>query len=109
MDTQEWNPGQLLGISGNYWKSCTLHAGVKLDLFTAIGGNQLTSEEIAQKLNVDKRGVTMLLNAFSAMDLLVKRGDKYFNTPASTSFLSKDFRPAGWLPKSEIPEPSAIG
>jgi len=90
MDTQEWNPGQLLEISGNYWKSCTLHAGVKLDLFTAIGGNQLTSEEVAQKLNVDKRGVTMLLNAFSAMNLLVKKDDKYSNTPSSTSLLSKD-------------------
>ncbi len=90
MDTQEWNPGQLLEISGNYWESCTLHAGVKLDLFTAIGGSQLTNEEIAQKLNVDKRGVTMLLNAFSAMNLLVKKDDKYSNTPASASFLSKD-------------------
>ncbi|MDO9528814.1 MAG: methyltransferase [Syntrophales bacterium] len=90
MNTQKWNPGQLLEISGNYWKSCTLHAGVKLDLFTAIGGNQLTSEEIAQKLDGDKRGVTMLLNAFSAMNLLVKKDHKYSNTPASTSFLSKD-------------------
>lgn len=90
MKTQEWGSGQLLEISGNYWESCTLHAGVKLDLFTVIGGNQLTSEEIAQKLNVDKRGVTMLLNAFSAMNLLVKKDDKYSNTPASASLLSKD-------------------
>ncbi len=90
MDTQEWNPGRLLEISGNYWESCTLHAGVKLDLFTAIGGNQLTSEEVAQKLNVDKRGITMLFNALSAMNLLVKKGNKYSNTSTSTSLLSKD-------------------
>lgn len=90
MAAQEWNPGRLLQVSGNYWKSCTLHAGIKLDVFTAIGSNQLTSEEVSQKLNVNKRGVTMLLNAFTAMNLLVKKGDKYSNTPASTSFLSKE-------------------
>lgn len=90
MDTQEWNPGRLLEISGNYWKSCTLHASIKLDIFTAMGGNQLTSEEVAQKLNVDKRGITMLLNALSAMNLLVKKGNKYSNTSTSTSLLSKD-------------------
>ncbi|MBT9439776.1 MAG: SAM-dependent methyltransferase, partial [Desulfobacterales bacterium] len=34
MDNKDINPGRLLEISGNYWKACTLHAGVKLDLFT---------------------------------------------------------------------------
>ncbi|MCD4805878.1 MAG: hypothetical protein K8R07_09435 [Desulfobacterales bacterium] len=37
MDNKDINPGRLLEISGNYWKACTLHAGVKLDLFTVIG------------------------------------------------------------------------
>ena len=90
MNTQEWNPGQLLKLSGSYWSSCTLHAGVKLDVFTIIGNQQLASEDIAQKLNVNKRGLSMLLNALTAMDLLTKTDDKYSNTPSSTSFLSKD-------------------
>jgi hypothetical protein len=90
MNTQEWKPDQLLETSGNYWLSCTLHAAVKLDIFTAIGEKKLTSEEIARKLNGDKRGITMLLNALSAMNLLVKSRDKYSNTSSSRSFLSKD-------------------
>ena len=69
MNTQEWNPGSLLETSGYYWRTCTLHAGVKLDVFTAIGDNQLTIKEIAQKLNADQRGVTMLLNTLTAMNL----------------------------------------
>jgi len=69
MNTQEWNPGILLETSGYYWRTCTLHAGVKLDVFTAIDDNQLTIKEIAQKLNADQRGVTMLLNALTAMNL----------------------------------------
>ncbi len=89
MNTNEWNPGQLLEMSGNYWKTFTLHAGIKLDVFTAIGNDQLTSEDLASKLNVDKRGLTMLLNALAAMKLMKKSGDKYSNTSAGTSFLSK--------------------
>jgi len=89
MNNEEWNPGKLLEISGNYWLSCALHAGVKLDIFTLIGGLQLTGEEIAQKLNGDPRGVVMLLNALTAMNLLTKKGEAYSNTPVATSFLSK--------------------
>lgn len=90
MNTQEWNPGSLLETSGYYWRTCTLHAGVKLGVFTAIGDNQLTIKEIAQKLNADQRGVTMLLNALTAMNLLRKKVDKYSNTTTGKSFLSKD-------------------
>jgi len=90
MNRQEWNPDQLLEISGKFWETCTLHAGVKLNLFTVIGNEQLTSEDVAQRLNGNKRGVTMLLNALTAMNLLVKKDDKYSNTKTSTSFLSKD-------------------
>ena len=90
MDTQDMNQGQLLEISGNYWKACTLHAAVKLDIFTALASKQLTSEEITEKLNGDKRGVSMLLNALTAMNLLIKENDKYSNTSTSASFLSKD-------------------
>jgi predicted O-methyltransferase YrrM/predicted transcriptional regulator len=84
------NPGQLLTISGNYWKACTLHAGVKLDLFTAIGDDQVAIEDIARKLEADERGVAMLLNALTAMGLIDKTESNYSNTHASKTFLSKD-------------------
>jgi SAM-dependent methyltransferase len=90
MSTHEWNVGQLLQVSGQYWATCTLHAAVKLDVFTAIGNEQLTSGNIAQKLKGDKRSVTMLLNALTAMNLLAKTGGKFSNMPAGKSLLSKD-------------------
>ena len=89
-ENEKINPGAILEISGSYWKSCTLHAAVKLEVFTALGGVQLTSEKISRKLNADKRGLTMLLNALTAMGLLAKQNDHYSNTEFSTSFLSKD-------------------
>ena len=87
MKTEAWNPGKLLGLSGNYWMACALHAGVKLELFTVIGDQSLSNQEIAQKLDGDPRGVAMLLNALSAMELLTKKEALYSNTPFSRSFL----------------------
>ena len=90
MDNQDINPGQLLKISGNYWKACTLHAGIKLDIFTAIGSDLVTSGDVARKLEVDERGMAMLLNALTAMGLLIKTENNYSNTHTSKVFLSKD-------------------
>jgi hypothetical protein len=90
MNIQEWNPGQIFELSGYYWKTCTLHAGVKLDVFTAIGKERLSVGDMAGKLGVDQRALTMLLDALAAMNLLSKTEGSYANTPASLSFLSKD-------------------
>ncbi len=90
METTEWNPGTILETSGSYWRACALHAGVKLDLFTAIGDKTVDAQKIAKKTGVAKRGLEMLLNALSAMNLLNKSSEGYKNTQAGKSFLSKD-------------------
>jgi predicted O-methyltransferase YrrM len=90
MKTLQWTPDELLRLSGNYWQSFTLHAAVVLDVFTQIGNDRLTNDNIAQRLNGDTRGVTMLLNALTAMKLLGKADGRYFNTPEGKQFLSKD-------------------
>jgi hypothetical protein len=90
MTAEELNPEKILKLSGSYWETCALHAGVKLDVFTIIGKDHLIGEDVAEKLNGDKRGVKTLLNALSAMDFLVKKEDTYANTPLSYTFLSKD-------------------
>lgn len=86
----DWNPGELLNLSGGYWRTCALHAGVKLDLFTVIGKAQLTGGEVADRIHGDERGVTMLLNALTAMGLLEKRQSLFVNTDAGLVYLSKD-------------------
>jgi len=90
MTAEELNPGKILQLSGGYWETCALHAGVKLDVFTIIGNDHLRGEDVADKLNGDKRGVKTLLNALSAMDFLVKKENIYSNTKLSLTFLSKD-------------------
>ena len=90
MATRQWNPGDLLELSGYFWKTGALHAAVKLDLFTVIGNGYLTSNEISRRLKATQRGVERLLNALVAMELLVKTDGKYANPSSCQTFLSKD-------------------
>ncbi len=89
MSFQEWNPGKLLEISGSYWKTCALHAGVKLDLFSIIGDKELTVEQVAGYLAANVDGVGRVLNALTAMELLIKTGDKFKNSDGAGAFLVK--------------------
>ena len=89
MAKREWNPGELLEISGFFWKTCTLHTAVKLDLFTVIGDESLTAGETAQKIDGAVNGVERLLNALVAMELLDKTDDKFSNTPSGQELLDK--------------------
>jgi len=66
MATREWNPGELLEISGFFWKTCVLQTAVKLDVFTVIGDGRRTAGEIAQKVDGAVNGVERLLNALVA-------------------------------------------
>ncbi len=90
MTQTEWTKPALLETSGSYWKTCALHTGVKLDLFSVIGNRALGAEEIGKKINGNVYGVSTLLHALCAMDLLVKENDLYRNTPFSLKFLSKE-------------------
>ncbi len=90
MNHTEWNPGKLIELSGYYWKTCTLHAAVKLNVFSLIGEEQMTGAEIAGKCSADEDAMTRLLNALCAMELLCKKEEKFANTPAALSFLCKN-------------------
>jgi SAM-dependent methyltransferase len=83
------NPGRLLGLSGSYWQTCALHAGVKLGLFTAIGRHARSPEQIAAMIDADARAVAMLMNALVAMEFLKREGDQYANTDESRLFLDE--------------------
>jgi len=80
---------ELLQLSGSYWSTCTLHAGVKLDVFTHLSGAPLTVPQLARIIAADERGLDMLLHALAAMDLLHKEGASFRATPFSADYLSK--------------------
>lgn len=85
----EWDLGRLLELSGSYWKVCALHAAVKLDLFSSIDRDRLGADDIAEKCGCEKGGLTRLLYALTAMELLIKEGETYANTPPARTFLAR--------------------
>ncbi|MBF0200766.1 MAG: methyltransferase [Desulfamplus sp.] len=95
MTSNELNPGRLLGISGAYWQTCTLHAAVKLDIFSAVGESPVSIREIAEKIDAPQRSLSMLLDALCAMELLEKNIEAdsliyYKNSSISSKFLCRD-------------------
>jgi precorrin-6B methylase 2 len=89
MTKEKWSVGQLLETSGSYWKACTLHAGVSLEIFTLIGDDCIDRDEIPRRSGGDADGIKRLLNALTAMGLLTKQQGEYANTSESKSLLVK--------------------
>jgi predicted O-methyltransferase YrrM len=67
-----------------------LLTGAELNLFTLLARAPLSAREVASRTGANLRALTILLDALSAMGLLVKEEDKYQSAPLSSSFLSSD-------------------
>ncbi len=80
---------ELLKLAGGCWKPCTLHAGVKLDVFSHLAHNPMSTAELAGELKVDDRGLDMLLHALVAMDLLGKEEERFYATSFSAEHLAR--------------------
>lgn len=90
MTNDNWSPDLLLETSGSYWSACAIHAGVNLDLFTALGDEACSAAHLAGSLDLDERGLQALLNALAALQLLEKGDGKYSATEFSQTYLNKD-------------------
>src|SRR6266567_2763151 len=90
MEQKQWNPADLLQLSGGYWSACALHAGVKLDLFTPLAERAHTALELAGMLDADPRGLAMLLSALAALNLLEKTGATFAATPFAAEYLARN-------------------
>ncbi len=90
MKESPWTKAALLETSGSYWETCALHTGVKLELFTAIGGGKADAGALAERIGGDRRGVETLLNALCAMGLLAMEKGLYANTEFSRKYLVKE-------------------
>ncbi len=74
-------------LAFGYEKSLTFLTALELDIFSIIGEELVTAEEIAKSLGIPVRGVSRLLNALVAMGLLKKYGQKLSNTQEGKDYL----------------------
>jgi len=90
MTKDQLHPGRLFGLASAYWQPCALHAGVKLGIFTALAGASRSAADLAQKLQASERGIELLLNGLTAMELLGKDGSAYRNSPLAETYLDRN-------------------
>ena len=90
MSNSSWTLPKLMETTGCYWHACTLHAGVELDVFTPLAEAPASAAELAERLELDERGLTMLLDALAALQLLEKNKELYRPMPFAEQYLVAD-------------------
>jgi len=83
------SPEEVLRLANNFMESRILLSAAELNLFTVLNAAPLSAQEVAGRIGADLRALTVLLDALSAMGLLIKQGETY-RTDSASSILSKD-------------------
>ena len=84
------NPEILHQMHFSYIPSRVLSAGLQLGVFSHVGSEARTAEDIARASEASARGIRMLLDALVACQLLRKQGDRYALTPLSERYLVRE-------------------
>lgn len=85
MDMAQW-----MEMARGFQKSQTLLTAHRLGVFRVLGHEGLTADEVALRLGCSLRGVTILLDALVALELLNKEASRYHNTPFAKQHLVPD-------------------
>lgn len=80
-------PEDIRKTASAFQQSRILLTAFELEIFTELDTHLLTSKEVAQKINADKRGTDRLMNALVAMGFLRKTKNKFYNTESASEFL----------------------
>jgi hypothetical protein len=81
-------------VGMGFWPSKTLLSAVELELFTRLGADSMTAEELRERLGLHERGIYDFLDTLVAIGLLERDGDgpegRYRNTPDGAVFLDRN-------------------
>lgn len=93
MSPSELSPSHIMEIGAGFWASKTLLSAVELQLFTHLGAESMTGEEIGERLGLHPRAIYDFLDTLVALRLLQREGDgndaRYRNTTETAAFLDK--------------------
>lgn len=88
------DPSKIMQVGMGFWASKTLLTAVNLELFTLLGGKELSGEQIREKLRLNSRGLYDFLDALVALGFLKRTGLKetssYSNSADTDLFLDKN-------------------
>ncbi len=80
---------QLLNALRGYRPAQTLITCAELGVFEVLADSPRTAEDLISALGATTRGLTVLLNAAVALDLLEKRDGRYANSPLAMACLAR--------------------
>jgi ubiquinone/menaquinone biosynthesis C-methylase UbiE len=80
---------EIMELSRVFQGSRILLSAFELDVFTVLGDEEKSSEEVADTIGADPRGTDRLLNALCALEVLAKSMGKFANSPAAAQLLVK--------------------
>ncbi|MEO5352270.1 MAG: acetylserotonin O-methyltransferase [Magnetococcus sp. XQGC-1] len=81
---------QLMEMARGFQKAQTLLTAHRMGVFPLLGHERLAADEVAARLRCAVRGVTILLDALVALELLEKEATLYHNTPFAKQYLLPD-------------------
>ena len=93
MSQPELDPSHILQVGMGFWPSKTVLSAVELELFTQLGEEALTGEEIGECLRLHPRAIYDFLDTLVALGFLAREGNgsegRYRNTEETATFLDK--------------------
>ena len=93
MSQMQLDPSHIMQVGMGFWPSKTVLSAVELELFTHLGDESMTGEEIGERLGLHPRGIYDFLDTLVALRFLERDGEgsegRYRNTAESAAFLDK--------------------
>lgn len=83
------NPNRYYQIINNYHEAQLLFTSIRMNVFSHLDA-PITAQEIAGKLNCDKRKIELLLLSLVSCKIISKQGEYYANTSETKDFLSRN-------------------
>jgi O-methyltransferase domain/Dimerisation domain len=88
------NAARIMEVGLGFWPSKVLLTAVELEVFTQLGANSMTGEELGRVLRLHPRGIADFFDALTALGFLEREGTgtngRYRNTAATAKFLDKN-------------------
>ena len=72
-----------------YQRTAALKAAIELGLFSSVGPEQTTAQELAKRCGTSERGMRILCDYLVVQGFLTKQEQRYGLTPDSAMFLDK--------------------
>jgi hypothetical protein len=94
LSTAELDPSHVMAVGTGFWRSKTLLSAVELDLFSLLGAESMSGEEVGARLALHPRAIDDFLDALVALGFLERDGEgpngRYRNSAETAAFLDKN-------------------